>query len=47
MIDLVIVIAGLIILALYIAYIGIDDDHKVEDKDPYKNKHKKHLTKRK
>ena len=47
MIDLVIVIAGLIVLALYIAYIGIDDDYKVEEKDLYKNKHKKHLTKRK
>jgi hypothetical protein len=40
MIDLVIVIAGLIILALYIAYIGIDDDHKVDDEDSYKKKRK-------
>jgi len=40
MIDLVIVIAGLIVLALYIAYIGLDDEHKVEDKDMYKKKHK-------
>lgn len=40
MIDLVIVIAGLIVLALYIAYIGIDDTYKVEKKDIYKKKRK-------
>ena len=40
MIDLVIVIAGLIVLALYIAYIGIDDDYKDKSKDIYKKKRK-------
>ena len=40
MIDLVIVIAGLIVLALYIAYVGIDDNYKIKEKDMYKKKRK-------
>lgn len=40
MIDLVIVIAGLIVLALYIAYIGMDDNYKDNEQDIYKKKRK-------
>jgi hypothetical protein len=40
MIDLVIVIAGLIVLALYIAYIGVDENYKDNSKDIYKKKRK-------
>jgi hypothetical protein len=40
MIDLVIVIIGLIILALYIVFINVDDSHETKNKDSRNRKHK-------
>ena len=40
MIDLVIVIIGLIILALYIVFINVDDSNETKNKDSHNRKHK-------